>query len=144
MDELKLILKQAFASSFSFYLKTQFFHWNVEGPLFPQLHEFFGKIYEEVYGSIDKFAEEIRTLGTYTPGSLTRFSQLSAVEDEERIPPAKDMLEILAQDNETVITALKSAYELAEAAGQHGLSDFLAERIDAHSKHAWMLRATLR
>jgi len=144
MDELKQILKQAFASSYSFYLKTQYFHWNVEGPLFPQLHEFFGKIYEEVYHSIDKFAEEIRTLRTYTPGSWSRFSQLSAVVDEERVPPARDMLEILLQDNEIVLTTLRSSYTLAEAEGQHGLSDFLAQRIDAHSKHSWMLRSTLK
>ena len=144
MDELKQAMKQSFATSFAFYLKAQFFHWNVEGMLFPQLHDFFGNIYGEVYGSIDKFAEEIRTLGTFAPGSLGRFSQLTAVEDEERIPPAKDMLEILYRDNEVVLATIKTAYDLAEAAGAHGLSNFLAERQDAHMKHAWMLRATLK
>ncbi len=144
MDELKQSIKQAFATSFAFYLKAQFFHWNVEGPLFPQLHTFFGEIYEEVYGSIDKFAEEIRTLGTYTPGSFARLSQLTAVEDMERIPPAKDMLEILLQDNERVIETLKPVFQLAEQNGFHGLSDFIAERLDAHAKHSWMLRATLK
>lgn len=144
MDELKQAMKQTFANSFAFYLKAQYFHWNVEGMLFPQLHEFFGKIYEEVYGSIDQFAEEIRALGSFAPGSFARFSQLAAVEDEDRIPPAKTMLEILAQDNEIVLASIAEAYQLAEAAGAHGLSNFLAERQDAHMKHAWMLRATLK
>lgn len=144
MDELKQAMKQSFATSFAFYLKAQFFHWNVEGILFPQLHTFFGDIYEEVYGSIDKFAEEIRTLGTFAPGSLGRFSQLTAIDDEERIPPAKDMLEILYRDNEIVVSTLKTAYDISEAAGTVGISDFLAQRIDSHMKHAWMLRSTLK
>jgi starvation-inducible DNA-binding protein len=144
MDELKQAMKQAFANSFAFYLKAQFFHWNVEGILFPQLHTFFGDIYEEVYGSIDPFAENIRKLGSYAPGSFTRLSQLAAINDEERIPPAKDMLEILLQDNDVILESIKAAYDAAEAVGAIGLSDFLAGRQDAHMKHGWMLRATLK
>jgi starvation-inducible DNA-binding protein len=144
MDELKQAMKQAFANSFAFYLKAQFFHWNVEGMLFPQLHGFFGEIYEEVYGSIDPFAENIRKLGSYAPGSFSRLSQLAAINDEERIPPAKDMLEILLQDNDVILESIKAAYDAAESVGAHGLSNFLAERQDAHMKHAWMLRATLK
>ena len=144
MDELKQAMKQAFANSFAFYLKAQFFHWNVEGMLFPQLHTFFGDIYEEVYGSIDPFAENIRKLGSYAPGSFSRLSQLAAINDEERIPPAKDMLEILLQDNDVILESIKAAYDAAEAVGAIGLSDFLAGRQDAHMKHAWMLRATLK
>jgi starvation-inducible DNA-binding protein len=144
MDELKQAMKQAFANSFAFYLKAQFFHWNVEGILFPQLHTFFGDIYEEVYGSIDPFAENIRKLGSYAPGSFSRLSQLAAINDEERIPPAKDMLEILLQDNDVILESIKAAYDAAEAVGAHGLSNFLAERQDAHMKHGWMLRATLK
>jgi starvation-inducible DNA-binding protein len=144
MDELKQAMKQAFANSFAFYLKAQFFHWNVEGMLFPQLHGFFGEIYEEVYGSIDPFAENIRKIGSYAPGSFSRLSQLAAINDEERIPPAKDMLEILLQDNDVILESIKAAYDAAEAVGAVGLSDFLAGRQDAHMKHAWMLRATLK
>lgn len=144
MDELKQAMKQAFANSFAFYLKAQFFHWNVEGILFPQLHTFFGDIYEEVYGSIDPFAENIRKLGSYAPGSFSRLSQLAAINDEERIPPAKDMLEILLQDNDVILESIKAAYDAAEAVGAHGLSNFLAERQDAHMKHGWMLRSTLK
>ena len=144
MDELKQAMKQAFANSFAFYLKAQFFHWNVEGILFPQLHGFFGGIYEEVYGSIDPFAENIRKLGSYAPGSFSRLSQLAAINDEERIPPAKDMLEILLQDNDVILESIKAAYDAAESVGAVGLSDFLAGRLDAHMKHGWMLRATLK
>jgi starvation-inducible DNA-binding protein len=144
MDELKQAMKQAFANSFAFYLKAQFFHWNVEGILFPQMHEFFGEIYEEVYGSIDPFAENIRKIGSYAPGSFSRLSQLAAINDEERIPPAKDMLEILLRDNDIILESIKAAYDAAEAVGAIGLSDFLAGRQDAHMKHAWMLRATLK
>jgi starvation-inducible DNA-binding protein len=112
--------------------------------LFPQLHGFFGGIYEEVYGSIDPFAENIRKLGSYAPGSFSRLSQLAAINDEERIPPAKDMLEILLQDNDVILESIKAAYDAAELVGAVGLSDFLAGRQDAHMKHGWMLRATLK
>jgi starvation-inducible DNA-binding protein len=122
MDELKQAMKQAFANSFAFYLKAQFFHWNVEGILFPQLHGFFGGIYEEVYGSIDPFAENIRKLGSYAPGSFSRLSQLAAINDEERIPPAKDMLEILLQDNDVILESIKAAYDAAESVGAVGLN----------------------
>ena len=91
MDKLQQALKIAFASEFSFYLKAHYFHWNVEGENFQQYHELFGKIYEEVYNSIDDFAENIRKSGSYTPGSFTRFSMLTAIEDETSVPDARTM-----------------------------------------------------
>jgi starvation-inducible DNA-binding protein len=144
MDELKQALKQAFANSFAFYLKAHYFHWNVEGMLFSQFHDFFGNIYQEVYASIDPFAENIRKIDSYAPGSFSRLSQLAEINDEERIPPAKNMLEILLQDNDIVLESIKTAYDTAESVGAVGLSDFLAGRQDAHMKHGWMLRATLK
>jgi starvation-inducible DNA-binding protein len=144
MDELKQALKQAFANSFAFYLKAHYFHWNVEGMLFSQFHDFFGNIYQEVYASIDPFAENIRKIDSYAPGSFSRLSQLAEINDEERIPPAKNMLEILLQDNNIVLESIKTAYDAAESVGAVGLSDFLAGRQDAHMKHGWMLRATLK
>jgi starvation-inducible DNA-binding protein len=144
MDELKQALKQAFANSFAFYLKAHYFHWNVEGMLFSQFHDFFGNIYQEVYASIDPFAENIRKIDSYAPGSFSRLSQLAEVNDEERIPPAKNMLEILLQDNDIVLESIKTAYDAAESVGAVGISDFLAGRQDAHMKHGWMLRATLK
>ena len=144
MDALQQALKIAFASEFAFYLKAHYFHWNVEGPLFPQLHKLFGKIYEEVYDSIDPFAENIRKLGAYTPGSFARFSVLSLVDDETEILSPEEMLVELLQDSEKMSEMLKIVFLASEELGEHGLSDFLAGRQDAHAKHSWMLRATLK
>jgi starvation-inducible DNA-binding protein len=144
MDALQQALKIAFASEFAFYLKAHYFHWNVEGPLFPQLHKLFGKIYEEVYDSIDPFAENIRKLGAYTPGSFARFSVLSGVDDETEILSPEEMLVELLQDSEKMSEMLKIVFLASEELGEHGLSDFLAGRQDAHAKHSWMLRATLK
>jgi starvation-inducible DNA-binding protein len=144
MEELQKAAKIAFASEFSFYLKAHQFHWNVTGPLFLQSHDLFGKIYEEVYGVVDDFAEKIRALGTFMPGSYTRLSVLSQIEDETEVPPLETMLSELYEDNEKMIKLFKLVYDLAEQEGQHGFSNFLAERMDAHGKHGWMLRASLK
>jgi starvation-inducible DNA-binding protein len=144
MDELIQTLKKVLANEFAFYLKAQHFHWNVEGPDFKQYHELFGMIYEEVQGSIDPIAEEIRALDAYAPSSLARFADLADIEDEIKIPAANDMLKKLLEANEIVLTAIETCYELAEENHQHGLSNLLAERQDAHKKHGWMLRATLK
>lgn len=137
-------MQMAFASTFSFYLKAHKFHWNVEGDDFPQYHSLFGKIYEEVYGCVDGFAERIRTLGVYMPGSYTEFSMLSKIADATNGNPTyMEMVKQLAVDNASMETILKFAYDKAEAAGKHGLSNFLAERMDAHAKHGWMLKACL-
>ena len=144
MEQLYKALKIAFASEFAFYLKAHYFHWNVEGPLFTQLHDLFGKIYEEVYDSIDIFAENIRKAGAYTPGSFDRFSMLSQIDDENGIPDAAGMLRELYEDSEKMVKMFKVAFDIAEQNGEHGLSDFLAARMDAHQKHSWMLRASLK
>lgn len=137
-------MRIAFASEYSFYLKAHNFHWNVEGPLFQQFHELFSGIYQEVYGSIDPFAENIRKLNAYTPGSFDRFNMLSKIDDENQVPTAEEMVKILLEDSDKMAVILKSVFDAAEAAGEHGLSDFIAGRQDAHRKHSWMLRATLK
>lgn len=144
MDKFINQLKIAFASEFSFYLKAHYFHWNVEGENFQQYHELFGKIYEEVYDSIDDFAENIRKLGAYTPGSLTRFSMLSAIDDETNILSTREMCSELLSDSEKMVDILKFTFQLSERENEYGLSDFLSSRIDAHLKHSWMLRASLK
>jgi starvation-inducible DNA-binding protein len=144
MEELKQALKIAHASNFSFYLKTHGFHWNVEGPLFPQLHEFFQNIYEDVYGVVDRYAEEIRALQSYAPAGLGRYRDLSQIQDQIEVVDARQMLQILHDDNIIMLDIIKQTYDLAEQFGAHGLSNFLAERQDAHKKHAWMLRASLK
>lgn len=144
MDKLRQALKIAFASEFSFYLKAHYFHWNVEGEDFHQYHELFGEIYEEVYDSIDDFAENIRKAQSYTPGSLTRFSMLSAIDDETRILSPREMCSELLSDSEKMVDILKFTFQLSESENEYGLSDFLAARMDAHRKHSWMLRASLK
>jgi starvation-inducible DNA-binding protein len=144
MDELQRALKIAFASEFAFYLKAHYFHWNVEGPLFKQLHDLFGEIYEEVYGSIDDFAENIRKTGAYTPGSFQRFSLLTLIEDETQLLPAESMVLELLEDSTKMTELFQIVFRAAEELGEHGLSDFLAARMDAHQKHSWMLRSTLK
>jgi starvation-inducible DNA-binding protein len=143
MEQLHKALKVAFASEFSFYLKAHNFHWNVTGPFFSQLHDLFGKIYEEVYGSIDQFAEEIRSAGAFVPASYTRFSMLSQIEDETGIPDDGDMIRILLEDSDKMVKILKFVFDIATANGEEGLADFIAGRMDAHRKHSWMLKATI-
>jgi starvation-inducible DNA-binding protein len=143
MDELQKAAKVAFATEFSFYLKSHNFHWNVEGILFKQFHDLFGGIYEEVYGSIDDFAEKIRGLGTYVPASYTRFSMLTQIDDETAILTSKQMVTELLADNEKIVKIFKMVFDLSEAAGEHGFSDFVAGRMDAHRKHGWMLKSSL-
>ena len=144
MDELIKTSKVAFASEYSFFLKAQFFHWNVEGANFPQYHELFGNIYEEVYSNIDHFAENIRKLGSYTPGSFERLSMLSRVDDETAIFDAASMLTELLEDSDRMCKMFQVVFMLAEQNKEHGLADFYAGRLDAHRKHSWMLRSTLK
>lgn len=144
MEELHRAAKVAFSSTFSFYLKAHNFHWNVEGTDFLQYHDLFGKIYEEVYGAIDDFAEKIRAMGTYVPGSFSRFTMLSQIDDETQILDKTTMVSELLQDNEKIIKVLKLTFEKSEAFNEYGFSDFIAGRIDAHQKHGWMLRASLK
>ena len=144
MDELQQAAKVAFATEYSFYLKAHNFHWNVEGSDFKQYHDLFGGIYEEVYGSIDAFAEQIRSLGTYVPASYTRFSMLTQIDDETQILPRQAMVESLIVDNEKTVKILKLVFQQSEANQEYGFSDFIAGRIDAHRKHGWMLRASAK
>jgi starvation-inducible DNA-binding protein len=144
MEELQKGAKVAFASEFTFYLKAHFFHWNVEGINFRELHDLFGTIYEEVYGSIDDFAEKIRSMGAYAPGSNSRFNVLSQIDDETSVVPAEQMITELLQDSDNMVVLLKRVYDIAEREGEHGFSNFLAERMDAHRKHSWQLRATAK
>lgn len=144
MEKLQQFARIAFASETSFYLKTQSFHWNVEGSDFYEYHLLFERIYDEVYGSIDDFAEKIRAIGAYIPQSLHNLNMLTKIEDEDSVPSKDVMISELLSDNEKMILILKKTYDAAEAEGQHGFSNFLAERMDAHSKHGWFLRASMK
>jgi starvation-inducible DNA-binding protein len=144
VDQLVQITRIAFSSTFSFYVKTHSFHWNVEGSDFFEYHKLFEEIYNEVYGSLDAFAENIRKLDAYMPTSYHTLSMLTKIEDEDRVLSKDEMVKELLVDSEKILLILKKNYDLAEAASEHGLSNFLAERMDAHKKHAWFLRASIK
>jgi len=144
MDKFVNQLKIAFASQYAFAIKAQNFHWNVEGIDFYQKHKMFQKIYEETYGAVDDFAENIRKIKAYTPASLYRFSALSAVDDEVEILDPQSMVAELLRDAEKMQEIMKVLFTEAENLGHHGLSNFLADRQDAFAKHAWFLRSTLK
>lgn len=139
-DDLKILL----ATQYAFAIKSQFFHWNVEGPDFGQLHKFFGKIYQDVNDALDPTAEYIRTLQEYTPGSFERFNELSEIRGQLKIPRARLMIEELVNDNDTVLGLLNRCFAAADSENQQGIANFIAERIDAHGKHGWMLRSFLK
>ena len=144
MDKFVNQLKIAFASQYAFAIKAQNFHWNVEGGDFYQLHNMFEDIYDEVYGTIDAFAENIRKIKSYTPASLYRFSALSVVDDETEVLDPQAMVAELLRDAEKMQEIMKGLFTEAEALGHHGLSNFLADRQDAFAKHAWFLRSTAK
>ena len=144
MDKFTNQLKIAFASQYAFAIKAQNFHWNVEGIDFYQKHKMFQKIYEETYGAVDDFAENIRKIKAYTPASLYRFSALAAIDDEVEILEPQAMVAELLRDAEKMQEIMKVLFTEAENLGHHGLSNFLADRQDAFAKHAWFLRSTLK
>ena len=144
MADLVKAARIGFASEFAFYLKAHNFHWNVEGPDFSEFHSFFGDIYEEVQGSVDEFAENIRKLDAYAPGSFSAFSSLSVISEANEPMDAMSMAATLAQDAVKMAELCAMVYKLAEADGEFGFANFLADRQDAYRKHAWMLRSTLK
>ena len=141
METLVEMMKKVLADTFAMYLKSHNYHWNVEGSNFPQYHEFFGNLYEELHGAVDPIAEHIRTLDAYAPGSFSRFMELTDIQDETSIPLGTDMARKLLSDNQIVLNTLNMAFNLANSLEQNGLANFLADRIDIHKKHAWMLRS---
>ena len=137
IDKMKVVL----ASAFSLYLKSHNYHWNVTGPNFKQYHDFFGQFYEDVHASVDLYAEHIRALKAITPGSLKRFSELSAISDEIAVPSPKFMFVRLSQDNERFLSELREARDLADSFDEYGVVNFLEDRIDFHEKMQWMIDA---
>jgi starvation-inducible DNA-binding protein len=143
MDKTELVekLKVLLASSFSLYLKAHNYHWNVTGPNFSEYHKFFGKYYENVHESIDLYAEHIRMLGAFAPGSLKRFSELTLISDEIAIPSSKFMFVRLASDNGLLLDELRSAHRMSDEMGEIGVSATLETQIQFHEKMQWQLTA---
>lgn len=144
MAELSQNLKIVLADMFHFYLKSHNFHWNVTGPNFPQLHSFFGDLYESVFNSLDDIAEHIRAIEEYAPGTFSRFKELTNIKENTTIPKDMDMVKILVSDNEVVMKSLMTAFESAMQEKEEGLANFLSERLDAHKKHQWMLKSIIK
>jgi starvation-inducible DNA-binding protein len=136
--------KQAMANTFVMYFKAQAYHWNVEGINFPQMHEFFGNLYEELQGAVDPFAEQIRALGEYAPKNLDEIFKLKTIDGDNVATTASAMVaDLLIANNQSIVTLNKLFGEL-DAAGEQGFADFVAGRLDAHKKHGWMLKSILK
>lgn len=141
MEQLIEKMKELQATAFSLYLKAHNYHWNVTGPNFSEYHEFFGEFYTNVWESVDAYAENIRKLGAFAPGSLQRFAELSEIEDELMVPAANVMFARLTAGNDTLIEELYETADMAEELNQRGLVNFLEGQIDIHEKHRWMLKS---
>lgn len=144
MEELKMALKRAFATTYAFQVKAENFHWNVVGANFVQHHELFGDIYDEVDDELDEFAEQLRAFRTYVPASFSQLAEHSLITDTLELLPPLEMVRTLYVDNGKVHIVLLEAYALAEAEREHGLSAFLSERIEEHRKHGWKLYSTMQ
>ena len=139
-DDLKILL----ASNFAYYLKAHAFHWNVEGPDFGELHKFFQKIYEDSYSAIDHIAEYIRYLDEYAPGSFERYTELSTIAGQTKIPRARLMIEELLANTQQMIDILNTCFASAENENQQGIADFVSQRLSQHGKYYWQLRSYLK
>lgn len=139
-DNLKILL----ASTQSFAIKSQNFHWNIEGSNFPQYHEFYDTLYNDVNDTIDTIAEYIRILGAYTPGSLTRYAELSIIQDQTKIPRAELMFQESLQDCERMLELVVAMFDEAANERQHGVENYMAELQDLYGKKAWFIRSILK
>ena len=129
------------ADSYTLYLKTHNFHWNVEGPLFNTLHQMFEDQYTELALAVDEIAERIRALGEPAPGSYSAYAKLTSITEEDSVPSAEDMIRQLVKGQETVVRTARQAFVAAETAKDEPTADLLTQRMQVHEKNAWMLRS---
>ena len=136
-------LSKLLADTYTLYLKTHNYHWNVTGPMFQTLHLLFETQYNELWTAVDEVAERIRSLGFAAPGSYTEFSRLSSVPEADGVPPATEMVRQLVSGHETVIRTARQILPIVEEANDQTSADLLAGRMSIHEKTAWMLRSLL-
>jgi starvation-inducible DNA-binding protein len=136
-------LSRLLADTYTLYLKTHNFHWNVTGPMFQTLHLMFETQYNELALAVDLIAERIRSLGAPAPGTYKQYSQLSSIKEEEGVPKAQDMIRLLVEGQEAVVRTARSLYPVVESASDEATADLLTQRIQLHEKTAWMLRSLL-
>jgi len=139
-DNLKTLL----ASTELFSLKSRNFHWNIEGSNFPQYHEFYDNLYNDSYATIDRIAEYIRVLDAYAPASLTRYAELSIIQDQIKIPRAELMFAESLVDCQKMIVLVIEIFDVASAERQQGIANFMAELQDFYGKKSWMIRSILK
>lgn len=139
-DNLKVLL----GSTFVLYTKVHGFHFNVEGSDFPQYHAFFGDFYSEVYETIDKIGEYIRTQNSYTPGNLSRMLELSVIQEQAKIPRAELMMAELLEDSTTMVSLVTQLFDVATESRDQGVANYMADLQDLYTKKAWMLRSILK
>ena len=134
-------LKRLLADSYTLYLQTHNFHWNVTGPQFRELHLMFEEHYTELATAVDEIAERIRTLGVAAPGTYKAFSQLSSINEVEGVPSAKEMVKLLTKGHEQVVKTCREALGPAQEADDESSAALISDRMRIHEKTAWMLRA---
>jgi len=145
MEQLIQQLKVILGTNFALYLKSHNYHWNIEGPNFPQYHDFLNTFYTQVFAQIDPIAEHIRYLDSYAPGSMERFLELADIEEAvDVIPSSMDMMTQLKSDNDRFIVHLRAGVAAAEQANEPAVGNFLQDLLGAHQKKAWMLRSIIK
>jgi starvation-inducible DNA-binding protein len=144
MEQLISALRELLADTVALKFKAHGYHWNVEGENFPQAHAFFEMIYNDYDEAIDPFAENLRRLDTYAPFKLSRLASLSTIPETDVTAEFEDMAFDLLKSNDAVLAKLKDAFDLADSAREQGIANFLAERIDMHSKWHWQLSAVVK
>jgi starvation-inducible DNA-binding protein len=137
-------LSRLLADTYTLYLKTHNYHWNVTGPMFNTLHLMFETQYTELALAVDLVAERIRALGYPAPGSYAQYSKLSVIKESEGVPPAEEMIADLVKGQEAVAKTARSIFPLVDKAGDEPTADLLTQRMQVHEKSAWMLRAMLQ
>ena len=136
-------LERLLATSYTLYLKTHNFHWNVTGPMFTTLHTLFETQYTELALAIDTIAERIRALGARAPGSYSDFQRLSLIKEETGHPNALDMIRVLVADQQTIVGLARDLFDAADEIDDQATADLATGRLNVHEKHAWMLRSHL-
>jgi starvation-inducible DNA-binding protein len=144
METLISQLKTILGTNFALYLKAHGYHWNIEGPNFPQYHSFLDTFYNSLFVQLDPIAEHIRALNSYAPGSLARMLELADIQESTNIPDGITMMRDLAADNERFILHLRAGIVAADGANEPAVGNFLQDLLDTHQKHGWMLRSIIK
>jgi starvation-inducible DNA-binding protein len=136
-------LSRLLADTYTLYLKTHNFHWNVTGPMFQTLHLMFETQYTELADAVDLIAERIRALGSPAPGTYSMFQALSSIKEPDGVPDAQEMIRQLTLDHEAVTRTARTLFPAVDKAGDEPTADLLTQRMQVHEKTAWMLRSLL-